>query len=175
MICGDKNKRSFYSFQIGSQIVPIENIYTDQPVSKICNVTRRWAWRLDGRKLRIYKILILNPFQNSQSGILRYKTVYSGRWLSNFICNKPETSSWESHSASVVQTISKIIWMPSLFPSWQSLALLFNGGWSISVTIDLKLQHQLKFDLESCRSLMSLMTLSITSKFFIRETLLCVP
>jgi len=92
MICGDKNKRSFYFFQIGYQIVPFQNIYTDQPVSKICNVTRRWACRLDGRSLRIYKILMLNSFRNSQSGILHYKTVYSGRRISRFLCNKPETS-----------------------------------------------------------------------------------
>jgi hypothetical protein len=137
MICGDKNKRRFYFFQIGSQIVPFQSIYTDQPVSKICNVTRRWACRLDGRKSRIYKILILNPIQNSQSGILRYKTVYSGRWISTFLCNKPETSSWESHSASVVQTIRKIMQMPSLFSSRQSPVFGLNGGVRNSSTISL--------------------------------------
>lgn len=178
MICGDKNKSSFYFFQIGSQIVPFLSIYTDQPVSKICNVTRPWACRLGRRKLRIYKILMLKPFQNSPSGILRYETVYSGRWKSTFLCNKPETSSWESHSASVVQTISKLIWMPSLFQSWQSLVLILNGDFKNFITISLwqpsahhkpniikyiadnwfKLHHQLKFDLESCRALMSLMT-----------------
>jgi len=62
IICGDKNKRSFYFFQIGSQIVLFQNTYTSQPVSKICNVTRCWACRVDGRKLRIYKILMLKPF-----------------------------------------------------------------------------------------------------------------
>jgi len=134
-------KDAFTSFKLVPKYFHSKGIYTDQSVSKICNVTRRWACRLDGRKIRIYKI-ILTPFQNSQSGILRYKTVYSGRWVSTFLSNKPDTTSWESHSASVVQTISKIIRMPSLFPSWQSLAFILNCDFKNLSTISLWPAHR---------------------------------